>query len=180
MDRRREKQSGKPIGIAYFYFVYDQQSKQNAADVAARLFKQLIYQLKIPSPALEGLYYKSKGGFPPKDSSIIDLLISYGQQYFSSIFVFLDALDECSSNEQESIIKLVETLSDAGIRVFLTSQSQLRYHIQKMKMFLEYEIWAKTDDFEEYINQRVGSDDDCSGELKVLLLKELIKDAGGM
>lgn len=180
LDETRKSNEEKLVSICRFYFKYDDKDRQSVEQVSRELLKQLVYQVdNIPpalSTALEKLYTESKTGLPPKQSAIIDLFVSSSN---TSTFVFLDGLDECTTETQDKIIILIRRFCESGVRVFLTSQPQLIPLVTTLGTFESMEIIADKDDLKKYIKQRFDSSRN-SVALKEPLLNELIVGAEGM
>jgi hypothetical protein len=164
------------IGICYTYFTYDGRQKQDGPLVAASLLRQLVSQLKTLPDDLYHMYDEDKRGNPPNDSAVMDLLISCVDE-FTSIYVFLDGLDECTDKQQVDIIEIVRRLCNSGARVLLTSQPQLQHLVEEIKPAVWRAIMASEEDLRTYIDQRlVGR----YSNLKEPLLKSVMVGADGM
>jgi len=189
LDETRKKSPEEAVALCHFYFKYDDKDRQTGEQVARSLLKQLVYQIYqidiLPpaiSLALEKLYIEAKTGMPPKQLTVIDLFIS-SCNYFNATFVFLDGLDECTSDTQNKIINLIRRFCESGVRVFLTSQPQLIPLVMTLKVslgtFESTEIIADKDDLKTYIQQRFDLARNKAG-LDETLLNKLVAGAEGM
>lgn len=176
LDGIRGADGERKIGIAYFYFKYDDREHQSGDQVAANLLKQLIYQIDaLPTP-LAKMYLDSKGGFPPKQSAVLDLMFSCATK-FTTVYIFFDGLDECTDDQHDEILVLIGRLCATTIRIFLTSQPQLMPRVAEIGEYVSREIIASEEDLESYIKQRFEV---AKTEIKEPLLQELVSGAEGM
>lgn len=125
------------------------------------------------------MYEENKTGNPPRYSSIVDLVISCSS--LLSIFVFLDALDECTDDQQRDIIDLVDQLCNSDSRVFLTSQPHLIPRVDQIGTITRCNITANEEDLDIYINRRLTVRcPDLHSEIKSTIRNNLIDGADGM
>jgi hypothetical protein len=183
------KHSLENIGITYFYFQHDDRGKSNEK-VAMILLRNLVSQAKIIHPLLHKMFDDNKNAArPPKFDDIVELMISYFQ-YYTSIFVFFDALDETTEKQKEKVLDLIAWLCRSGMRVFLTSQPHLEARVQQLDKQLStlvpYEIRAQESDLNVFIREELKnkhfdeSFPDFPIEDKKKMQKTLIDNADGM
>ena len=81
------------IGIAFFYFTFNDESKQDVLGMLRALLLQLSTQLQDGHADLVGLYNSYKTGTPPREVLITHLQLLI--ERFEHVYIMLDALDEC-------------------------------------------------------------------------------------
>ncbi|KAK5275777.1 hypothetical protein LTR40_012507, partial [Exophiala xenobiotica] len=87
-----DRQHHHDTGIAFFYFAFSDESKQNTSAMLKALLLQLSSQHAAGKDILKRLHDKYELGTPPLDAledALRELL-----SLFTNVFVFLDALDE--------------------------------------------------------------------------------------
>jgi ankyrin repeat protein len=143
------------VAITYIYFDYKDRENQTATRVVCALLKQVVSQLETIPPLVEKLFEESirRASFP-------DLPTLWGHLIsclclFESVYVVLDALDECEENQQRDILNLVdELLTQPSIQIMVTS----RPHLQKIKQLtrpsLCIDITADKHDIRAYVYSR--------------------------
>ena len=121
---RRRRGGDRNIGIAFFYFTFDDDSKKNESSMIRALMLQLSYQLQDGHTDLAQLHKSYSAGIPPSP-----VLLEYLRrliQRFQHVYIFLDALDESPGNgPREYLLKALETVQKWGVQglhLFLTSR----------------------------------------------------------
>src|SRR5271154_2352718 len=114
-----EKAEADAIGIGHFYFHYTQKGKQTPSHLAARILKQIVNQIYTPSlmekpEMLEKLHDNSKKDCPPQLFELLDLCIEYSRR-FRKMYILIDALDECESDQlRDEIIDILMEFEKGG------------------------------------------------------------------
>ncbi|EFQ99323.1 ankyrin repeat-containing protein [Nannizzia gypsea CBS 118893] len=124
----RKKQAVPDIvGIAFFYFTFNDKSKQDASGMLRALLLQLSGQLHDGYKELERLHKSYKTGTPPtlELAAYLHSLI----QRFQHVYIFLDALDESPRftyrDEVLDIIMLMRSWSLPGMHLLVTSKDEI-------------------------------------------------------
>jgi hypothetical protein len=130
------------------------------------------------------LFQENQDGRPPKLEDLIAVMISYFQ-FYTSIFVFFDALDESTEEQKEMTLELIGKLCDAGMRVFLTSRPHLESDVRRFVSIVPYEIRAQDVDLDLFIRAELDQEHDerfpgLLVEDKEQLRATLIDNADGM
>jgi len=141
------------IAITYFYLKHDEGEK-SPEKIAMILLRNLVSKASTIPRLLCKMYEDDKIGTPPKFNDIVDLMISYFQ-YYTSIFVFFDGLDEGTQDQKQDVLDLIARVSRAGMRVFLTSQPHLELYVKELGTVVPYEIKAQERDLNPYIQERL-------------------------
>ncbi|KAK1506286.1 vegetative incompatibility protein HET-E-1 [Colletotrichum tamarilloi] len=125
----RHRRSNPSIGLCFFFFSFNDESKQDASAMLRALILQLSDQLDYVPCALQRIHdLRKKHNIPP---STADLLQCFRQvlRLFQNVYVVLDALDE--SPRETSRFGLLETLkeirdwSELGVHLLVTSRDEV-------------------------------------------------------
>ncbi|TQB70154.1 hypothetical protein MPDQ_000932 [Monascus purpureus] len=118
------------IGIAFFYFSFNDEAKQNSHGMLCALLLQLSVQLQNGEKDLEQLYKSHKFGTPPVDA-LLDSLRSVLCQ-FHEAFILLDALDESPRDcEREDVLRIIGAIRKwnlPGLHLLVTSRNHFDIH----------------------------------------------------
>ncbi len=123
----RRRGYDRNIGIAFFYFTFNNDSKKDVSSMIRVLLLQLSSQLRDNHVDLRQLRESNKAGIPPPA-----VLLEYLRrliQRFHHIYIFLDALDESPRNgPREYVLDTLETIRLWGVQnlhLFVTSRDEL-------------------------------------------------------
>lgn len=122
----RHRGSDPNIGIAFFYFTFNDESKQAVSNMLRALLLQLSNQLQDGHADLTRLHDSYKAGTPPWP-----VLIEYFRrliQRFHQVYIMLDALDESPRNEsQEYVLNAIDMMRKwnlQNLHLFVTSRDE--------------------------------------------------------
>ena len=181
MDTLRQKTNilnRERVGVVFYYFDYNIKD-QTAEYVVKCLLKQLVYQLGPLPPKLESAYdnWIKDSAKPPHDL-FSDLLVACSKQ-FSTVFIVLDAFDECLEDERLEVVKHLEQFSKSGFRQFLTTRPHVRA-LDKVKKALKatdsdiLEIEANKEDVEKYITRKLDEKiEDIEETLRMTIVEKI-------
>jgi hypothetical protein len=116
-------EDSKDTRTAYFHCDYSDLETLGAAQILGALSRQLLELIDIPSCVAEEPCF-SHGNRPLKSEETFRILRSAISLY-SSIYVIVDGLDECSKDDQAEVLKaLGECTSLVGVlvKVFISSR----------------------------------------------------------
>lgn len=122
----RQQEYGRDNGIAFFYFTFKDDSKQDESSMIRALLLQLTSQLHDGHANLRRLHESYKVSIPPPPVLLEHLrqLI----QRFRHVYIFLDALDESPRNgPRQFVLGAVETMQKWGVpylHIFITSRDE--------------------------------------------------------
>ncbi|KAL8989283.1 MAG: hypothetical protein Q9169_008392, partial [Polycauliona sp. 2 TL-2023] len=123
----RQRGSDRGIGIAFFYFTFNDDSKQDVSSMLRSLLLQLSNQLEDGHADLKRLQESHKTSIPP-----VPTLLAYFQrimQRFRQVYILLDALDESPrTGLRVHVLDALETLQSYGMQqlhLFVTSRDEL-------------------------------------------------------
>ena len=190
------RDSGKAT-LAYFYFDFRDEQKNNVRDAVT----SLLVQLSAYSKPCRDIVYRlrsahGKGTQQPSNEILIDCLkemltITAQQQ---PIFIVMDALDECPNagipTPREEVLKLVTDLVNLQLpklRICVTSRPEINIQMKLRPLTVhELSLDDKTRqkaDIADYINSVMSSDTRMKkwpDEDKRLVVGELSDRADGM
>lgn len=122
----RHRTSNPRIGIAFFFFTFNDLDKQNASSMLRALILQLSNQLTSHT-IVEELHRIYRGTTPPNQ----DLKESLRQllRAFDQVYIILDALDESPRNKgRENVLEAVVDIhawSEPGLHMLVTSRDEV-------------------------------------------------------
>lgn len=123
----RHRQSSPRIGVACFFFTFNDSSKQSASAMLRALVLQLSSQLKADQHPVARLH-KQYGSSSPTDEALLDCLCQL-VRLFQDVYILVDALDESPRGELRSdvlqIIRDIRTWSEPGLHVLVTSRDEV-------------------------------------------------------
>ena len=156
------------------YFDYKDSETQNVVNVAANVLKQLISQFAdIPNDIMELLHDMRSNARHSLDLSSIMKVINAIVPRFASVYLVVDALDECESYAtREQFLKFLERLEEA--KTLITGRPHIQPH-----MYAEIlPIQAQDTDIETYIRFKL-EDTRIKRELQEEIVAKLLQTAGG-
>lgn len=146
------------VGIAYIYCNFRRPGEQKPETMLASLVRQLSARMGSFPTSLKALYqeHEDRGTRPSLEelSAVLrDVVASY-----SSVFIVVDALDECQDDhdERSKFLAVIKDLqSKVGTKIFATSR-----HIPDIKRNFErspsVEILAVDDDIRRFVRGRIS------------------------
>ena len=165
--------------IAYIYFDFKNQEAQTVDKVVRTLLNQLLLPSDLIPPNIEEVYddCRSRRKMPDAGFFIQQLLSTAAT--FSSIYVMLDALDECSSGTLEYLIDLICTLKDHGVKVFCTFRPNLIDLGKRLDIPTIQSIHAHDEDIRNYLSIRLNKEWRHAKSLQEQVMDPLVKGAHG-
>ncbi|GES56885.1 hypothetical protein ATETN484_0001009000 [Aspergillus terreus] len=121
----REMRQKQGISIAFFYFSFDEEAKQDINGMLRALLLQLSGQLPDGERYLEQLYALHRSGSPPVQA-LLDCLRSFLER-FRDTYILLDALDESPPNcKREQVLGAIQVMRDwsiPGLHLLVSSRN---------------------------------------------------------
>lgn len=115
------------VGIAFFYFSFNDESKQDDDGMLRAVLLQLSGQLKHGEKDLEKLYALYQLGSPPVED-LLNLLRRFLGRFCDS-YILLDALDESPRDyKRKGVLSTIQTIRDwslPGVHILVTSRNEL-------------------------------------------------------
>lgn len=122
----RHRRSDPKVGIAFFYFTFNDNAKQDVSAMLRALLLQLSCQLQDGHADLTRLYDSYKAGIPPS-AVLVDHLRRLTEK-FRDVYIVLDALDESPRNRsREYVLDALEAMRNWGVQrlhLFVTSRDE--------------------------------------------------------
>jgi hypothetical protein len=170
------------IGIAYLFCTYNAQADQNVPSLLAALLKHLLQSRPdIAAPVARIHEHHSKLGSRPSPDDVFGALQTVCSNY-TTVYIVVDALDECTDREGELIDKLRELQFRRDVRILFTSRF-IPEITQKFQSDLELKVYAGEDDVRRFIlgqmprlPNRIQRDDD----LKCAIQNKIVEVFDGM
>ena len=123
----RHKRSDPRIAIAFFYFTFNDESKQSESAMLQALILQLSGQSSDSRTDLIRLHESHSTGIPPA-TILLAYLQRLIQNYFSQVYILLDALDESPLHGQrDNVLKAIEMIRKwllPGLHLLVTSRDE--------------------------------------------------------
>jgi hypothetical protein len=120
-----ETQHRPGVGVAFFYFSFDDESKLGNSSMLRALLLQLSAQLEN-SEELQQLYETYKSGTPPAKALLSSLKSIICR--FQDSYILFDALDETPRNGgREDVLKTIKTMRNwnlPGLHLLATSRDE--------------------------------------------------------
>ena len=159
----RHKQSDRGIGIGFFYFTFNDASKQDESGMLRALIFQLSGQLSGSGTDLDRL----RGSYGTSTPPTIVLVQHLEQMVrkFDQVYILLDALDECPRYDQrDQVLSVIETMRNwlfPGLHLLVTSRDKLDIR-ESLDPRREQEVIMKNSAIEEdirnFISEKLSTD----------------------
>ncbi|KAJ5757468.1 uncharacterized protein N7511_006162 [Penicillium nucicola] len=115
------------VGIAFYYFAFSDDSKQDAHGMLRALLLQLSVQFPDGEKELEQLCKLSKSS-TPSTKALLETLRNFFERFQDS-YIVLDALDECPQDTtRDDVLRVIQEIRDwrlPGVHLLVTSRDQL-------------------------------------------------------
>ncbi|KAJ7578078.1 hypothetical protein C8J56DRAFT_1111897, partial [Mycena floridula] len=172
------------IGVVYLYCDYAQRTNQTTTELLGSILKQLVHNQRTISKQLISLHEASRNTRP----SLSDLQRALEAQVavYSSVYIVVDALDECSDIDatRETFMDALQSLP-ATVHLLVTSRdifSIAQQFLGKPRI----EVRARDQDLRTYIKGRLVSESRIArllrgdAELHEEIISQVISKAAGM
>jgi hypothetical protein len=112
------------VGIAFFYFTFSEESKQDVHGMLRAILLQLSVQFQDGEKELEQLRQRSQSSTPS-----VEVLLQTLRRFldmFQNSYIILDALDECPRDRgREDVLRVIQVMRDWNLpsaHLFVTSR----------------------------------------------------------
>lgn len=123
----RQKRYEPKVGVAFFYFTFNNESKRDASAMLRALIMQLSGQMKEGHNDLRRLQIRYKQGVPP--TPVLTEHLQSLIKKFDQVYILLDALDESPRYRQrEKVLDLLLEMKDwalPGLHMLVTSRDEV-------------------------------------------------------
>lgn len=183
--RYQHREHGYALG--FFFFTFNDSSKQDASGLLRALLLQLSGQISGVDEDLARLKETYNCGIPPVQTLMAYLRGAISR--ISQVFIFLDALDECpidsTRSEVLSVIRTIRNWSLSGLHLLVTSRAvpEIRHELSDVSgKSIEMKNDGIDQDIDNYISRRLERDSQLSRwGIRCNRIKEyLVQHAGGV
>jgi ankyrin repeat domain-containing protein 50 len=183
----RHRRSNPRIGIAFHYFSFSDDFKQDVSGLLRTLLLQLSNQAEDGNADISSLHDTHKDAQPPVPA--LEIALKQVVTKFQDVYIIVDALDESPRGEKRAAV--LESLfemrgwSVRGLHILVTSRDELDIR-ESLKLQIQEEVRmdnsAVNQDIKDYIVQRLQRDSSLKKFAKhhVDIEKTLIERADGM
>ena len=113
------------IAVVYFYFDFNDRSKQRSDSLVRSLLTQLLAQCPSLPGCLESAYSRSQDGQQQPTTETLTSLLHQVLQGFGHTYLFFDALDECvDRDELHSLIMEITQWNISTLHMLATSRRE--------------------------------------------------------
>ena len=185
IDHLRKTVQRVDIGVVYIYCNYKMQLEQTTVNLVASLLKQLLQHQPTVSDDVKSSYgrHRKMGTHPTLDEAF--KLLQSEMHRYSQIFVVIDALDECSNENQarQNLLSKLHALQMShSVNLMMTSR-----HIpditQEFQNSLQLEIRANEEDVRGYLDGQMFRLASCvrkNTDLQEAIKESIVKAVDGM
>ncbi len=137
VDRLRQMFSGRAdIGIAVLYCSYSTREQQTKKKLLAGLLRQLVKLTHFESEDVQALYGQCKDAGRKLSSSDLYTLVQPVASTSSPIFIVIDALDECESENWSPLLSELRSL-----RTLLPAIRLMIHSVRTLKLLRKRVAW---------------------------------------
>jgi hypothetical protein len=158
--RQRGRESH--VGIACFYFTFNDESKRDESAMLRALLLQLADQLSDGQSVLQHLHDAYRSG-PPPPLTLLDYLQQLIKK-FDRVYLLIDALDESPRYDQrDSVLKSIAALREGaptGLHLLVTSrdESDIRDALGTAVEEVKLKTAGIDDDIGKFVAQKLETD----------------------
>lgn len=169
----------KTSKVVYIYFDYKAEKSQTCIAITKSLVKQLVSQFSDIPFKLTSLYENStRADATPNLTQWVDLLADWSKE--NTIYVVFDAMDECSDDHQNEVLRLFITLQQLHYKLLISTRPHIHNHLQRQLGDIStLQVVANDSDLGKYVISRLKNED-CNNENLKLKCLELVSKVGGM
>lgn len=177
-------QGDSGVGIAYIFCNFQRRDEQTLEHLLLSLLKQLLH-CRNPLPGfIQDLYIRCRNSKMRLSTSEVIMLLESVASTFSTVFILVDALDECQTADGCRVNFLTQLLNlqeKIDLCIFATSR-----HNEEIAMAfrgcLSLNISASTTDIKRYLSDQMKrlQLDIVDDEIRSLIESEVLDAANGM
>jgi hypothetical protein len=178
----------KSSAVVYFYWNYQSQQEQTATKFIATLLKQLLCFIPYLPPMMKSFYEQIEAKRPNPESGDFDqlntLFFEISKLHFKTVFIALDALDECSEEALTAVLPFFnQCSSSASFKIVATSRpspASLQRLFSPSHQISCVEIEAHDSDVQNWIENQLATILDFDLELKAAIARKVGSGIAGM
>lgn len=142
-------------GIAFAYCDYKLQKQQSTNSILASLLKQLIEHQPVLSGDIKDLYGKKENTRNMLSLDDIRACIRSVISSYSRVFIVIDALDECDSEQLADLLPEISALRDDHQVNFMATARRVPQIMKSFEKAQQMEIRATTTDIQKYVEGHI-------------------------
>jgi hypothetical protein len=153
-DLNKRFQNDASTGIAYLYCNFRQQGEQRAEDLLTSLLKQLSQEQSCLPDSVKDLYDHHKDKRTRPSFEEILRVLQFVAAIYSTVFIIVDALDECQVSNgcrARFLSEIFNLQAKCGAKLFATSRF-IPEIIEKFEGSVSLEIYASHNDVQRYLD----------------------------
>ncbi len=171
-------------GVAVLYCSYNMREEQTKEKLLAGLVRHILKYEHSLSERLRTLHMRCVMEMRRPTFSELSSVLHFVASTYSSVFIAIDALDECASTQWRPLISEIRRLQDIhlGVRLMATFRPQIDFDDQHLNGE-QLEIRATDLDLERFIHSNVSllsKHVEETPALKKDVVQSIIKAADGM
>jgi hypothetical protein len=174
------------IAVIYIYCDYRDKDNQSATNIIGSFAKQLILQAGSIPAEIWKIYRQKEERHEAIDletaKEIADLILPC----FDSVYICIDALDECQTEPRRQLLGFLRTLTGRNIRLFLTGRSSVESELlsaSKGMSISTIPIVANEEDIRLYLSEKFEQDrypEAMGDSLRAEVANKIVDQAKGM
>jgi hypothetical protein len=153
-DLSTRLQNDPSIGMAYLYCDFRRRDEQKAEDSLASLLKQLSQEQSCLPDSVKDLYDHHKDKRTRPSFEEILRVLQFVAAIYSTVFIIVDALDECQVSNgcrARFLSEIFNLQAKCGAKLFATSRF-IPEIIEKFEGSVSLEIYASHNDVQRYLD----------------------------
>jgi Cdc6-like AAA superfamily ATPase len=178
-------QDDPSVGVAYLYCDFRRQDVQKTEDLLASLLKQLAQRQSSLPDSVKSLHDSHRDRRTQPSLDEVSRTLGSVANIYSSVFVIVDALDECQVSNgcrTKFLSEIFSLQANCGVNLFVTSRliPEIR---EQFKESISLEIRASEEDVRRYLDGhmfRLPGFVIKSPELQEEIKTEIIRSIDGM
>jgi hypothetical protein len=172
---------GNSVAITCIYLNYKEQNEQTVCNLIASLLKQIVQDRATISDNVRALYkhHRDRDTRPILDDIIEAMKSEIG--LYSKVFIVVDALDECESQEvRTTLLKTLRSFATARNVPLMVTSRDLPSIAQEFEGTARLDIRARDQDLEKYLEGRIAAGPRHLKRLQENIVRKIIQNAAGM
>lgn len=122
-------QEDRNSALAYYYFDFNESTNQKAATFLSSVIAQLCFQCSVLPDGVRMLYQRCNDGNQTPTGKDLLTALEGSLEGFEDVFIIIDAVDECSkdNNEREDLLKILKYIhgwSNSSLHLLTTSRRE--------------------------------------------------------
>ncbi|RWA06648.1 hypothetical protein EKO27_g8459 [Xylaria grammica] len=186
VDWLESKHRGTNVAVIYIYCNYKEEQIQTPRNMIGSLLKQLIQRRAVLPDHVRGLYKKNLQTTTHLGLDELTRALVQEMTAFSSVFVVIDALDECPErgNTRARLLTEVQKLPQ-NARILITSRYSSKIE-GKFENVLRIDIRETDDDVKRYVEARIEKETSLAKHVRPIpalmedMTKTVIQNSQGM